>query len=101
MPDPEGESAKNSPQGKALYRINEDNENPSPKKATKKHLLDSPSPVKTEIILANQYTPITLNKIEKKQMPDSVQINSCPPATFLLQPCVGIIWRNNSCSLWL
>ena len=30
-------------------------------------------------------------------MPDSVQISLCPPATFLLQPCAGIMWMNNSC----
>ena len=70
---------------------------PHLRRLLKKHLFDSPSPVKNEIILATQYTPITLNKIEKEQMSNSVQINLCPPATSLLQPCAGIIWRNNSC----
>ena len=60
MPDPDGQSVENSPQGKPLYRIDEDDENPAHKKATKQLLFDSPSPVKNEIILANQYTPITL-----------------------------------------
>jgi len=97
VPDREGESAENFPQGMPLYSIDEDDENSTPKKAAKKHLFDSPNPVKNEIILATQYTPITLNKIEKKKMSDSVEINLCPPATSLLQPCPGIIWRNNSC----
>ena len=96
VPDPEGESAENFPQGKPLYSIDEDDKNPTPKKAAKKHLFDSPSPVKHEIIFATQNAPITLNKIENK-MSDSVQIDLCPPATSHLQPCAGIIWRNNSC----
>ena len=46
MPDPDGQSVENSPQGKSLYRIDEDDENPAHKKATKQLLFDSPSPVK-------------------------------------------------------
>jgi PIF1-like helicase len=84
VPDPEGESAENFPQGKPLYSIDEDDENPTPKKAAKKKVFDSPSPVKNE---TTQYTPIM----------SSVQMNSCPPATSPLQPCVGVIWSNNSC----
>ena len=91
MPDPEGESAENSPQKSHYTGLMKMMKNPAPKEAIKKHLFDSPSPVKNEIILANQYTPITLHRIEKKQMPDSVQISLCPPATFLLQPCAGIM----------
>jgi len=67
VPDPEGETAKNFPQGKPHYICNDDDDNnPIPKKVTKKHSLDSPNPVKSEIYPATQHNPNTQKKVVKK-----------------------------------
>ena len=60
VPDPEGETAENFPQGKPHYTWDDDDDygdddsNPIPKKVTQKHSLDSPNPVKSEIYCSNK-----------------------------------------------
>ena len=74
VPDPEGETTENFPQGKPHYICDDDDGNPIPKKVTKKHSLDSPNPVKSQIYPATQHTPSTpkqgiecSNYIKKKE----------------------------------
>jgi hypothetical protein len=108
VPDPEGETAENFPQGKPHYICDDDdNGNPMPKKVTKKHSLDSPNPVKSEIYLATQHVQSTSNKvvkkvlnaqtISKKKNKPSIQVDVQVPTPLPSQPCSGIIWSNNSC----
>jgi hypothetical protein len=67
VPDPEGETAEKFPQGKPHYIcVDDDNGNPIPKKVTKKHSLDSPNPVKSEIYPVTQHAQSTPNKVVKK-----------------------------------
>ena len=62
VPDPEGETAENFLQGKPHYTCNDDDGNPIPKKITKKHSLDSPNPVKSEIYPTTQHIQSTQQK---------------------------------------
>ena len=104
VPDPEGETAENFPQGKPHYICDDDDDddgNPIPKKVSKKHSLDSPNPVKSEIYPSTQLTPSTSKKVVKKALnvqtkskgknKSSIQVDMQVPTPLPSQPCSGII----------
>ena len=68
VPDPEGETAENFPQGKPHYICDDDDDDssPIPKKVTKKNTPDSPNPVKSEIYPVTQHTQSTPKKVVKE-----------------------------------